>query len=152
MTCQRGGVTDLIDRVELERRLRGWSVREAGAQGGISNTTWASFEATGMVTPKVRIAIAKAFGWPSSWPEELPEPPVIFQGEPPVSPNDVSQLRGRVDSMESELDRLRSQVVALAQQVERQGHRMDEMTDDDEERASDRASAGRGRRPTQSDR
>lgn len=112
---------------------------------GVSNPTRDSavrtdtyLEADGMV--------AAAFGYSTE------PPPSIFRPGPPTSLNDVNRLRGRVDSLESELTTLRSQVVALARHVERQGHQIDQMTDAVEATPSDRASAGRARRPTRSDR
>jgi hypothetical protein len=75
----------LVERVQLERRHRGLSIRAAASKLSlISNTTWDKFERTGVASPKVREAIARTFDWPMDWPEELPAVP--------VRPEQVNQL------------------------------------------------------------
>lgn len=62
------GVTD---RVAGERRQRGWSIRAAAHAGGISNTLWGRYEAgEAELSGRIRQAVATAFGWPMSWPED----------------------------------------------------------------------------------
>jgi hypothetical protein len=64
-----------VERVREEVRLRNMSVRQAAAAGGVSNTTWGDFYATGIATPKMRDAVARAFDWPLDWPENPPPLP-----------------------------------------------------------------------------
>ena len=48
-------------------------MRAAAALGGVSNTTWSRYEAGGVtLTPGIVQGVAKAFGWPTTWPEEQP--------------------------------------------------------------------------------
>lgn len=61
---------DLRQRVERERKRRGWSVRAAATAGGTSNTTWGRFEKGEIeLTPTMQQAVAEAFGWDTAWPE-----------------------------------------------------------------------------------
>lgn len=59
-----------LERVRAERLSRGWSVRRAAAEGGVSNTTWANYEAGGELTNRMREAVQRAFDWPGTWPEQ----------------------------------------------------------------------------------
>lgn len=50
-----------------------WSIRQASAAGGISNTAWASFEAgKSGLAGRMRQAVAQAFGWDYDWPAGPP--------------------------------------------------------------------------------
>lgn len=60
------------DRVALERRRRGLSVRRAAQIGGVSNTTWSRYEESGHLTDSMRVAVAKVMGWRTDWPESPP--------------------------------------------------------------------------------
>lgn len=61
----------LADRVRHERLRRGWSVRDAAAAGGISNTYWGQFEDYKQpLTPTIAAAVARAFDWEDTWPDE----------------------------------------------------------------------------------
>lgn len=112
--------TDLVERVVVERRLRGWSGREAAIAGGISNTTWSKFEAGGELGPAIRRGVAHAFGWPADWPEN---PPAA------IAPVDaVSQLRAEVER--------------LAQVVQSQALQIGHLTDAVQELQARRAGAG----------
>lgn len=75
-------MTELHEHVRNERNRRGWSVRSAATAGGISNTTWGGFESTGRVTDAVRIGVAQAFDWPTTWPESPPALTPLVDGEP----------------------------------------------------------------------
>lgn len=75
-------MTELHEHVRNERKRRGWSVRRAATAGGISNTTWGTFEAAGQVTDTVRVGVAQAFGWPTTWPEGPPALTPLVEGEP----------------------------------------------------------------------
>lgn len=90
-------MNEAVGRVQVERQLRGsWSIRRAADESGtISNQTWSVFETNGIVTAKVRVAVAKAFDWPMDWPENLP--PVVN------SPDDLDELRRRVAELERDV-------------------------------------------------
>lgn len=103
--CDNLWHVEIVDRVKVERQLRGWSVRAAAAHGQCSNTTWGTYEASGKVTAKVRTAVALAFDWPGGWPEN----------PPPVAPIDDE----RIAAIEREVAELRAVVEQLAQEVQR---------------------------------
>jgi hypothetical protein len=48
------------------------SIRDAARLGQTSHTTWARFEESGHVTHAIRKAVADAFGWDATWPEQPP--------------------------------------------------------------------------------
>lgn len=49
-------------------------MRQAATAGDVSNTTWSRFEAgVGQLTPGIIQAVARAFDWPTDWPENPPE-------------------------------------------------------------------------------
>ena len=91
---------DLRRLVRTERTRRGLSIRDAATLGKISNTTWGGYEAGGNLTPRVRTAVALAFGWMPDWPENPPAPSLPQET--------VSQL-GEIESLQ------RAQAVALAE-------------------------------------
>jgi hypothetical protein len=101
---------DRVARVAVERRLRGWSGREAAIAGGISNTTWSKFEATGEIGDAMRRGAAKAFGWPMDWPENLP---AIEMGQADA----VSQLRVEVERLAGVVRAQGLQIVELTRAV-----------------------------------
>lgn len=113
---------DLTERVTRERRLRGWSARDAAIAGGVSNTTWSRFEAGGPIGDAIRQGVARAFGWSVEWPETPP---------PDELPPD-------------ELSRLRHQVESLADQVQRQSRQLGELMDVVAELRAGRGAAGSG--------
>lgn len=86
---------DLVELVSRERRLRGWSARDAAIAGGVSNTTWSKFEKGAPLGETMRLGVAKAFGWTPEWPEH---PPVR---QPPA--DEVSQLRREVEALLSQV-------------------------------------------------
>lgn len=65
----------IANRVRDERLRLRWSVRDAAAAGGISNTWWAKFEdGVQPLTEGIIAAVAKAYGWDDNWasqPDEL---------------------------------------------------------------------------------
>ncbi len=66
------GVNALADKVRRERLDRGWSIRRAVTESGgiVSNTWWGRYENGDQpLTDNLRRAVARAFGWPESWPE-----------------------------------------------------------------------------------
>lgn len=83
--------------MKRERELRGLSVRRAAELGGTSNETWGKYE-RGLteVSPKVRTAVARAFGWPMDWPEAPPR-----ASKAPAAPgvDSVTQLRLEVEAL-----------------------------------------------------
>lgn len=83
-------------RVEAERRRRGWSIRRAAIEAGISNETWRLFESGERTSDATEAAITQVFEWPENW-AELDE----------VIPGDVvAELRQRLDAVEARLDAL----------------------------------------------
>ena len=101
MTCEHEGVTDLLERVRIERQLKGWSMRDAASAGGISNQAWSVFERGGPITRGVHQAVMQAFGWPETWQTNPPPLPI---GEP-----------GAVELLQREIEGLRDQVRDLAE-------------------------------------
>jgi transcriptional regulator with XRE-family HTH domain len=89
-------MTDPRERVRLERRVRGLSARQAAALGGVSNTLWSSWERDESVPTgsKIRMAVATAFDWPTTWPEDLP--PTL----PAAESDRVAALERRVAVLE----------------------------------------------------
>lgn len=62
-------MTTPADRVAKARKARGWSIRTAAQNGGISNQTWGVFEGGGNITPAIQRAVMQAFDWPADWVE-----------------------------------------------------------------------------------
>lgn len=75
-----GMTNPLRELVAAERRRHGWSIRRAAEHGGISNTHWGRFEKGGDITAGVRVAVARAFNWPTDWDEH---PPAARPWRPP---------------------------------------------------------------------
>ena len=80
-----------VERVLLERRLRGLSARAASVLAGISNTTWSNYEKSGNVTETIREGVARAFDWGADWPEAPPAIPELSRRRP-----DDGDVRGQV--------------------------------------------------------
>lgn len=99
-------VTEPVEAVKRERRLRGWSVRSAATAGGVSNTTWAAYESTGVLTDAMQRAIVRAFGWESTWADDV-------TAEPPAVEHDVLRM------LVSEVAALREDVAAVAELLRR---------------------------------
>lgn len=96
---------DLVERVRAERTRRGMSIRAASSAGGVSNTTWGAFEAgTASLGGSMRVAVAKAFDWPTDWPEM---PPILFR-------QDEDVILSRLDSIQTELAELTRLVLRIA--------------------------------------
>lgn len=87
---------ELIERVRMERRLRGWSVRQAAAAGGISNQAWSVFERGGAITGGIHRAVMQAFSWPETWQTDPPEVPI---GQADV----VAELRSEIEGLRAQL-------------------------------------------------
>lgn len=111
---------DLVELVSRERRLRGWSARDASIAGGVSNTTWSKFEAGTPLGEAMRHGVARAFGWSPEWPEN---PPVQ---QPP----------------QDEIIRLRREVERLARVVQEQGQQIGQLTGVVAELRAGRGAAG----------
>lgn len=92
-----------VERVREEVRLRNMSVRQAAAAGGISNTTWGDFYTTGIATPKIRDAVARAFGWELDWPDN---PPPLPEARDDQVMSMLKTLLNRIDDLEQKVDRL----------------------------------------------
>lgn len=95
-----------VEAVVAERRRRGWSVRTAAIAGGVSNTTWGTFERTGAITPAVQRAVVTAYGWPADWWDNPPA-----QAGP--HPGEVAELRSLVAEMAAQQTEVAAQVAAL---------------------------------------
>ena len=95
--------TAAVERVREEVRLRNMSVRQAAAAGGVSNTTWGDYYATGIATPKMREAVARAFDWQLDWPEN----------PPPLPEAREDQLIKLIAERVAKVDRLADEVSAL---------------------------------------
>lgn len=101
---------EATDRVAGERRQRGWSIRAAANAGGISNTLWGRYEnGEAELSGRIRQAVATAFGWPMSWPEE----PASGAGVRDEAAERFAELldalgvlAARLESLERRIDRL----------------------------------------------
>lgn len=99
--------TDLAlrERVRLERKQRGWSVRAAALEGGISNTTWGWYEhGRHPLTHGVIAGVAKAFDWSPNWTTVTP-PDDLMQ---------IAVLRRQVLELTEQMELLQRQVEVLA--------------------------------------
>ena len=96
---------NIADRVRRERLGRGWSVRQAAAAGGISNTYWGEFEDyKRSLTPLIANAVARAFGWPEDWADgvtmdELAERTFRVSDVSEIS-DELMKLTERVDALQ----------------------------------------------------
>jgi hypothetical protein len=108
----------LAERVQAERRLRGWSIRTASTKGGISNQTWGIFERTGIVKDGMQAAVMQAFGWPATWSTEPPSLP-------------LSQLDEMVARMGAQARALRA-VLRVVRQLDEWGVDVSGLPGDDE--------------------
>lgn len=106
-------MNDVASRVVRERKIRYGSARAAATAGEISNTLWSRFEKDGNVTPTVREGVARAFGWPNSWPEELPgEAPPVNQPDDELA-GLVSELARSVEDVLADAIDQRQKLAAL---------------------------------------
>jgi hypothetical protein len=103
----RGPVDAARAHVIEERQRRGMSARRASEIGGITNTVWSKFEAGGNITPGLRKAVANAFGWPHSWPEQLPD----LTPEPEAREDELTQRLERIEGLVVQL--LQGQIAGL---------------------------------------
>jgi hypothetical protein len=111
---------ELRSRVARERKLRGLSVRGAAALGEISNTTWGNWEKGGPLTDGVRLAVALAFGWPTTWPEAPPAPTPLDPGQPTNADilEAVTALTMLVQNMGDAVELLAAQALGPATQAD----------------------------------
>lgn len=109
MTGEVTSLTVLTHReiVTIERKRRALSVRGVSVLAGISNQTWGQFEkGETSLTPTVQYGVAKAFGWPTDWPEsKLPDYVA------PSDINEVANLKERVARLEVALEALGERTV-----------------------------------------
>lgn len=100
---------DLRNVVTAERRRRGLSIRAAATLGNISNQAWGTWEGgeEPNPSPRMRLAVAKAFDWPTTWPEN---PPLV---EPDRTTQRVAELEDDVRSLRRELTALRDAVIEM---------------------------------------
>lgn len=78
----------------------------AAQVGGISNTTWGTFERSGEITPGVHRAVMQAFGWPVDWDVNLPPAPAR-------QPDDVAELRSEIQGLRAQLAEVLELTTAL---------------------------------------
>jgi transcriptional regulator with XRE-family HTH domain len=119
-----GDVADLRERVRAERRARGWSIRTAAANGGISNTAWGDWEANRRdIGDGVQAGIAQALAWPLNWPdlplESLPTTEVNQQARR----DEVEELRVQVGTLTGQVEELVERVTELGAEVVRLSRR-----------------------------
>lgn len=111
---------DLRERVRRERRSCGWSIREAATAGHTSNTTWGRWEAGEIeLTPKTTRAIAAAFDWPTTWPDD--PPPVTQQHDAVAALQE--QVAALIEAVDLLTSRVRTQGAELARLAGREPRR-----------------------------
>lgn len=100
----------LRERVRAERAVRMLSIRQASNAGGISNTSWSSFEngKTGL-TVRMRYAVAKAFGWDDDWP--FTQPPTLRLVSSAVT---LEEVDAKVDAVLRLVEQLALDVAEIA--------------------------------------
>lgn len=110
--------------IAAERERRGLSVRRAAQMGGVSNTTWARFEAGDTpLTGKMRLAVAEAFGWSTDWPElDQPAPAgdnsdVVLDSLERVT-DLVSGISAGIRCIEAQLAANREQMALIAERLD----------------------------------
>lgn len=109
-------MTDLRKRVANERRIRGWSVRKAAQLGRISNSTWGGWENGALeLGDAMRIAVATAFDWEPTWPENPPPDPFNAASDAP----DLHKLADEIAALRAELADAVSELRAAADQPRR---------------------------------
>ena len=89
------------ERVIDERIRRGWSIREAAAHGGVSNTTWARYEQTGNLTGRMRQAVALAYSWTVDWPDT---PDTAEPATAPEPDDELTEIASKVDRLADSID------------------------------------------------
>ena len=99
--------------MKLERKRRALSIRSASALSGISNQTWGVFEkGETSLTPTVQYGVAKAFDWPTDWPETK-----IPGYVPPTDVDEITLLKERVAKLEVALEALGQRVAKTDSRV-----------------------------------
>lgn len=89
------------ERVAVERRLRGLSARDASIKGGVSNSTWSDWESGRRpLSPRLRSAVAQAFGWSTDWVENPPPAPDV------VGTVAAAEVMARLDAIDEKINRL----------------------------------------------
>lgn len=90
------GVDDVVERLKLERRLRGWSIRQAAHEAGVSNQTWGMCERSGVIGDAMQLGVMRAFSWPANWQIYVPPAPH------PVA-DETSALRAELRGLRDQL-------------------------------------------------
>lgn len=68
---------------------------------GVSNTTWGSWEnGDRSLSGRVRVAVAKAFDWPTDWAENPPPAPTVTGQVTAV------EVMARLDAIDEKINRL----------------------------------------------
>jgi hypothetical protein len=76
-------------------------VRQASALAGVSNTTWGSWEnGDRSRAGRVRVGVAKAFGWSTDWVENPPPAPTV------TGTITAEQVMARLDELDEKINRL----------------------------------------------
>jgi transcriptional regulator with XRE-family HTH domain len=118
----------LVERVVAERQQRGLTIRQAAGLTDITNTTWSRWEnEAGDPSPKLRTAIATAFGWGQDWPENPPPLPVptdhgvtladIFDGLNALRDGQIELLAEMRNAAAQSTEAVAEAVMALARQM-----------------------------------
>ena len=108
------------ERVAIERRLRGWSQRDAATEGGTSNQTWSTFERTGRVTDAVQAAVKMAFDWPIDWADNLPAAEVSANWQADVD-RKISELYELLAGVAVEMEKMATQRAVARPRAKRSG-------------------------------
>jgi transcriptional regulator with XRE-family HTH domain len=121
----------LVERVIAERQQRGLTIRQAAGLTDITNTTWSRWEnEAGDPSPKLRTAVATAFGWGQDWPENPPPLPVptdhgvtladideklemLIEGRLEIATMVTNQLAAAAETFERALLRISARLDAL---------------------------------------
>lgn len=121
-------------RVAALRERRIGSVRKAASLGGVSNTTWARYEESGVLTHGMRTAVARAFGFEGDWPENPPAELALALVTPPDDDEDeLQELRLRallavegqallIERLQQDLEQLKVEVAELKRRPPESGH------------------------------
>jgi hypothetical protein len=109
--------------VEQARLRRHWTRNDAAEASGLTirPETWRAFErADYKLTPRVRTAVARAYGWPDSWPEELP-------ADDDVKPQaaNLHELAERIERLADNQEQVTRALAQLTEAVLQLGRQLD---------------------------
>lgn len=100
------------------------SVRQASAAARITNETWSNFEdgTTKSVTPTIRDAMMRLFGWPRDWPHNPPTAPQPGDQLPnsQTIPDQLTEILSHLGESPSRAE-LASRLTQLADEIRKLG-------------------------------